>query len=352
MTNQEIPIWRIKYYPNTLDDVCGRTQTILRLNKIIESQNYPHLIFAGPKGIGKTTIAKLFAKTFLGKYYDANFKIIYANVPLTERERELARSDAYISTLKIGSLAGKKITTPAFLRVRVKPFIELKALGGAPFKILIVKNFESLGSNQQGFRRLMEIYGSNCRMILITTKISGIIDPILSRCQVFIIPQVDFNAFQELILKIAEKEGFTIKNEVISYLYKLSEGKIARAIDFLQLCSIKTQDVSVELIYEVASKFRSTNFEAILEHCLKKEFTKARESYRKIISEMKFSTSEFLLEFLNEINKSSLSTPLKIELTNYIAETDFRSLDSRDSDIQVSALLSKICLLTENIKKA
>ncbi|MFW9821061.1 MAG: hypothetical protein ACFFE5_15765, partial [Candidatus Thorarchaeota archaeon] len=176
----EIPVWRVKYHPNNLTQVCGRNQVKLTLKYIIQKGNFPHLLFVGSQGIGKTMITQLFSKEFLGKNYDVNFKLVYADVPLSDEERKQARTEAYISTSKIGSIAGRRITTPAFIQVRIKPFVQLKVLGGAPFKILVVKNFESLGSNQQGFRRLMEIYGSNCRMILITTKISSIINPIIS----------------------------------------------------------------------------------------------------------------------------------------------------------------------------
>ncbi|MCK4780797.1 MAG: hypothetical protein KAT57_11435, partial [Candidatus Lokiarchaeota archaeon] len=172
---EEIPIWRIKYHPKNLDQICGRKKVIETLKHIIQQQNFPHMLFVGAKGIGKTLIAQLFSKEFLKRTYNANFKLVYANIPLSQEERKKARSEAYVSTSKIGSIAGRRITTPAFIQARVKPFVQLKVLGGAPFKILIVKNFEALGQNQQGFRRLMEIYGRNCRMILITTKISSII---------------------------------------------------------------------------------------------------------------------------------------------------------------------------------
>ncbi|MHA2474528.1 MAG: hypothetical protein ACXAES_14990, partial [Promethearchaeota archaeon] len=154
----EIPVWRIKYYPQTIDQICGRKEIKEALSNFITQRNFPHLLFTGSNGIGKTTLASLFSKEFLGKEYDANFRLVYANVPLTDEERKQARSEAYISSSKVGSIAGKRIITPAFIQIKVKPFVQLKVLGDSPFKILIVKNFEALGTNQQGFRRLMEIY--------------------------------------------------------------------------------------------------------------------------------------------------------------------------------------------------
>jgi replication factor C small subunit len=346
---EEIPIWRIKYHPKNLDEICGRENVRETLKHIIQQQNFPHLLFVGTKGIGKTMIAQLFSREFLAKDYEANFKLVYANVPLNEDERKQARSDAYVSTSKIGSSAGRRITTPAFIQARVKPFVQLKVLGDAPFKILIVKNFETLGSNQQGFRRLMEIYGKNCRMILITNKISSIIDPIVSRCQIILISRVKLAKFEELILDIAKKESIDISDDVIDILYRISEGKISRAIDLLQLSSITSNTINIDLLYKNAQKFHNDLIRSLLLVAFKGDFPKARDLARKILSNYKINAHELYQLLLNEINKLPLSKFTKIKLINLIADSDFRTIDGRDNDIQISALLSKICLFSENL---
>jgi len=345
----EIPIWRIKYYPKTLDAICGRKKIKERLKEIINQKNFPHLLFIGSEGIGKTTIARLFSKEFLGSDFNANFKLTYADVPLTEDQRKKARSEAYVSTSKIGSIAGKRITTPAFIAVNVKPFVQLKVLGDTPFKILIVKNFEVLGANQQGFRRLMEIYGSNCRMILLTTKISGIIDPIVSRCQLFLISQVDYKSFKELITKIAHNESLNIKDNVIEVLYKISDGKLSRAIDLLQLCSVSDTTISLKSIYDNSQRFQNDLIRSLLLLTLRGDFPKSREKSREILSKYKYSSQELFNLLLNELSKLPLSKFARIQLINLIADADFRAVDGRDDDIQISALLSKLCYFSENL---
>jgi replication factor C small subunit len=345
--SDKTPIWRIKYLPKSLDEICGRLDIIDRLKNIINKRNFPHLLFVGSEGVGKTTIARLFAKEFLGTYYDANFKIVYADTPLSTEERKKARSDAYVSTSKIGSTAGKTMRSPAFIQIKVKPFVELKALGGVPFKILIVKNFEALGSDQQGFRRLMEIYGSNCRMILITTKISGIIDPIVSRCELFLISQVKYENFEQLILHIAEQESLQLEDKFIEILYKLSEGKISRAIDLLQLCSVKGSTIDMDRLYQNAMQFEKNLIRSLLVMCFKGDFKKARDLARKILSNYKFNAHEFFVNIIEFINKLPLSEYARARLINLIADADFRALDGRDDDIQISALLSKINVLAE-----
>ena len=344
---EEIPIWRIKYYPKNLDQICGRTEIKKALKNIIGQKNFPHLLFIGAEGIGKTTLATLFSKEFLGTEFGANFKLVYAKVPLSEEERKQARAEAYISTSKIGSTAGRRITTPAFIQVKVKPFAQLKVLGAAPFKILIVKNFEALGSNQQGFRRLMEIYGSNCRMILITTKISSIIDPIISRCQIFLIPRVRIEHFGNLMNNIADNESLEFSDESIEILYKISEGRIFQAIDILQLSSVPGNKIDKTVLYENAQRFQNDLIRSLLLLSLKGDFPKSRELVRKILSKYKYTTHELFKLLLNEINKLPLSKYVRSEMINLIADADFRALNGRDSDIQISALLSKFCLFSQ-----
>ncbi|MHA2287919.1 MAG: hypothetical protein ACXABG_03945 [Promethearchaeota archaeon] len=343
----EIPIWRIKYLPKILDDVCGRESIKKRLHEAIKQRNFPHLLFVGEEGIGKTTIANLFSKEFLGSYYDANSKIVYSNVPLTDEERKQARSEAYIPTNKLGSLAGKRITTPAFIRVKIKPFMQLKVLGDAPFKILIVKNFETLGSNQQAFRRLMEIYGTNCRMILITTKISRIIDPILSRCQIFLVSSVEFDSFKDLVQNIAQKESFKIEQDAIEILYKTSEGKISHAIDLLQLCSISGDTIDLDIIYENLIKSQNDMVRGLLLMCFKGNFLKSRELSRKIQTKYKYSAQELFQIMLTELEKIPISKIVRTKILNLIADADFRAVDGRDTDIQVSNLVAKLCSFSE-----
>ncbi len=346
---ENIPIWRIKYFPRTLSNICGREKIIKRLKKIIIQKNFPHLLFVGTEGIGKTTIAHLFSKEFLGKAFDANFKLIYADVPLNEEERKLAKSEAYISKSRIGSTAGKRITTPAFIQAKVKPFVQLKALGYAPFKILIVKDFDKLGSNQQGFRRLMEAYGSNCRMILITTKVSGIIDPIASRCQLFLISQVNYIQFKKLIEEIATAESLNIKENVIKTLYKISEGKISKAIDLLQLSHISGSEIDNNILFEFSKKFRNEDIKTLLQISFQGSFLKARELARKVITTYKYDSHEIFSLILDEMLKLPLNKYAQANLISIIADADIRAIDGRDDDIQISNLLSKICLFSENM---
>jgi replication factor C small subunit len=345
--SEDIPIWRIKYLPKTLDEVYGRSDVKNKLKEYINSKNFPHLLFLGPEGIGKTTIARLFSQEFLGSFYEPNLKIVYADVPLTSEERTKARSEAHYSTNKIGRLAGMTITTPAFIQVQIKPFVRMKAMGDVPFKIVIVKNFETLSSDQQGFRRLMESFGSNCRMILISHNISGIIDPIKSRCQLVMIPPINVKEFEVLIKTVAKNEKIMIENGTEEILYKIAKGKIAKAIDLLQIASINDNTVSVEKLYENSIVFHKDLIRSLLLMTLKGQFHKARELSRRIQSNYKYTVQELFILLYNELTKIPLGTYALANCINVIADADFRAIDGRDSDIQISNLLSKLCYYSE-----
>jgi len=313
----------------------------------MDQGNFPHMLFVGPEGIGKTTLAHLFAKQFLGPNYEINFRLVYADVPLNNEERKTARSEAHIPASKIGSLAGKTIRSPAFLQIKIKPFVQLRALGSVPFKILVVKNFEALGSVQQGFRRLMESYGSNCRMILITQNISGIIDPIISRCQIFMIAPPKYESFKEVVKLISSKESLIIEEEVIVNLYKFTKGKLAQAIDILQLCSLSSATIDNENLSETVMNFQNDLIHSFLLMCLRGDFLKARELSRKIQSIYKYRVSELFILLFQDLAKIPLSDFTYAYLMNVIAEADLRAIDGRDSDIQISNLISKLCYFSE-----
>ncbi len=343
------PVWSVKYKPKTLSEICGREQIKFQLKEYISKKNFPHLLLTGYHGVGKTTIGKCFAKEFLGGSYEFNLKTLFADVPISKEEREQAGIRSTFSTGMIGSRAGKKRYIHPFLDIKVKPFIQIRVLGEAPFKILVVKNFEALGQFQQGFRRLMETYGSNCRMILITSKISTIIDPIISRCQILFIPPVEFKNYSDFIKGVSKKEDININEPALKILYKYSEGQINKAINILQLSAMLSTNINSEVLYEVINSTKDKKIKELLKLILKSDFSAIRAQLRAIRREFNYSAQEVYKKLLDEIFILPLSKSIKIQYINHIAEADFKSIDGLDPDIQLSNLVSKLCLLFEKI---
>jgi replication factor C small subunit len=146
-------VWLEKYRPGTLDEVLGQDHVVDRLKGYARSNQLPHLLFAGPAGIGKTTCAIALAKQMFGEDWENNFQ-------------ELNASDE------------RGINT---VRTKIKDFARTAPLGDADFKIIFLDEADNLTSDAQAaLRRTMEQYAGTCRFILSCNYSSRVIDPIQS----------------------------------------------------------------------------------------------------------------------------------------------------------------------------
>ena len=104
----EHAIWTEKYRPQTFSDVKGQTHIVERVHQFIKQKNMPHLMFAGPAGVGKTSLALVIARELFGDSWKQNFLELNAS---DERGIDV-------------------------IRVKVKDFARTRAIGDVPFKII------------------------------------------------------------------------------------------------------------------------------------------------------------------------------------------------------------------------
>ena len=62
MKQEDIAIWTEKYRPKSFEEVKGQDEIVKRVEAFVKKKNMPHLLFAGPAGVGKTTLALVIAK--------------------------------------------------------------------------------------------------------------------------------------------------------------------------------------------------------------------------------------------------------------------------------------------------
>ncbi len=62
----DVAIWTEKYRPQSFSDIKGQKEIVEKVKAFVEQKNLPHLLFAGPAGVGKTTLALIIGKTMLG----------------------------------------------------------------------------------------------------------------------------------------------------------------------------------------------------------------------------------------------------------------------------------------------
>jgi replication factor C small subunit len=343
-------IWSLKYRPDQLEDISGRSVFIDRFKEMSKKDDLPHMMFAGPKGYGKMLTAILTAKYILGDSFETNCKIVYASDPLTKEERDVVKDQSYVSTSKVGSGAGHSFTWPAFVFSRIKPFVEIKPIGSKAFKILIIRDFHKLQDDQQGFRRLMEKYSNNCRMILLTDEISSIIDPILSRCMLFLFNKIDFESYDKVISMISTKEGLDLKGNISKILYYSTEGRIGESINILQKASLRGKEITHDTIYDSISSEMKLDVNVLIRSLIQADIILAKEKKSKLMKDG-FTSKEILQEISNQIYSLPIEENRKAGLIDLIGNLDYESLDGNDEEIQMENILYQIIKLSEISKQ-
>lgn len=170
-------IWIEKYRPKTIDEFIT-TNELRELFKSFVSNNYiPHLLLHNSTpGVGKTSLAKILMKSL-----DCDYK--------------------YINASDNNGID--------FIRDEIKPFV--MSIGNKDLKVIVLDEFDFTTPNfQAALRNLMETASQSNRFILTCNYISKIIEPIISRCQVF---KIEPPSLKE----VASYTENILKNENIEY---------------------------------------------------------------------------------------------------------------------------------------
>src|SRR3989338_5911134 len=69
---EDSQIWTEKYRPKTFSDVKGQKEIVQRIRHFVEQKNMPHVLFAGPAGVGKTSLALVIARQLFGDSWRQN----------------------------------------------------------------------------------------------------------------------------------------------------------------------------------------------------------------------------------------------------------------------------------------
>lgn len=310
-------IWTEKFRPENFEQVVGQEEVIKRVKNLTNSLNIPHLLFTGPAGTGKSSLAIIVGKELFGSNWKENYLELNAS---DERGIDVVRQ-------------------------KVKDFARTRSIGKVPFKIIFLDEADALTKEaQQALRRTMENFTSNCRFILSCNYSSKIIDPIQSRCAVFRFKLLEKKDIEKIIQRISEAEKLEVAPEAIQSLYEASEGDCRRVINLLQATASISVKITYDLIKTVVASAKPSDIKVVLDYAISGDFINSREKLLDIILKESISGHDIIKSIQKEIWNLKIEPELKVRLTEKVGEIEFRLVEGSDEFVQLEALLASFIL--------
>jgi len=315
----EFAIWTEKYRPKDFREVRGQSEILNRVEAFVKKKNMPHLLFAGPAGVGKTTLSLVIARQLFGDEWRENFLELNAS---DERGIDV-------------------------VRVKVKDFARTRSIGDVPFKIIYLDECDALTKDaQQALRRTMENYTQTCRFILSCNYSSKIIDPIQSRCSVFRFKPLPKEDVFFIIDQIAKQEKLMVDEKAKEALYLICEGDCRRLENVMQSCAAMKSHITEQVIYSVASAARPKEVHEVLMSCVKGDFPGAKNKLLDTMLNHSLAGLDVIKQIQAEAWRLEGVDPRnKLEMVKECGEAEFRMVEGADEFIQLETLMAKFVLI-------
>ena len=246
-----------KYRPKTFSDVVGQEVVVKILKNSILNNKISHAyIFSGPRGTGKTSIAKIFSKAVnCLNTTDGDLCNNYENC--------LQNIDEEIDIIEIDAASNNGVDEIREIRNNVKLMpVHLK------YKVYIIDEVHMLSTSAfNALLKTLEEPPKHVIFILATTEFNKIPATVISRCQKFDFKKITNKQIEDRLKYILEQEKKSLNGEVISLIAKLSDGGLRDAINMLdQVISLEKENVTVDDVYNLIGDISEKNIIILLEN--------------------------------------------------------------------------------------
>ena len=250
------------YRPNSFDEVAGQSHIVQTLKHAIEQNKIAHAyLFCGPRGTGKTSIAKIFAKTINCESKD--------NRPCTKCDNCLAVQEGnHPDIIEIDAASNNGVEEVRNLIEKVK-YAPIKG----KYKVYIIDEVHMMSTGAfNALLKTIEEPPEHVIFILATTEPHKVLPTIISRCQRFDFTKVSKEEIVERIKFILNNENINCEEEVIDTIAQLSDGGLRDALSILDQCIAYAQNnIKIKHINEIYGITTIQEKLAIFDYIFKKD---------------------------------------------------------------------------------
>ena len=305
----------LKYRPQVFRDLIGQDIIVETIEKSISQNKIPNaFLFTGIRGVGKTTIARILAKSLNCESSEKN-NCLKNRCKICE---EISES-RHIDVLEMDAASKTGVDD-------VRDLIEFSRYGptSSKFKIFIIDEVHML--SKQAFNALLKTLEeppAYLKFIFATTEVNKIPVTVLSRCQRFDLSRIKSDELSEFLMKVAEMEKIGINQDVINLISKISEGSVRDALSLLDRISLTNDEsqkgtISLESAREIFGYFDKEFIINLIEKIFDGDEDKTLDLYRQIYQkgiEPKIFLNGFLeiiyyLKNFKNLERVSFSTDL------------------------------------------
>ncbi len=248
-----------KYRPSTFKSVVGQDSITATLKNAIKTQQVAQaFLFCGPRGVGKTTCARIFAKALNCEHLTADFE------PCNECDScKSFNASASFNVYELDAASNNSVEDIRSLneQVRIAP-------QGAKFKVYIIDEVHMLSSQAfNAFLKTLEEPPAYAKFILATTEKHKIIPTILSRCQVYDFKRITDNDIAKHLKFVAQSENITVEDEALRVVAAKADGALRDALSiFDQLVSFSGKNITYQdaiknlNVLDVDNYFKMTDY--------------------------------------------------------------------------------------------
>ena len=331
--NKNSKVLALKYRPQTFDDLIGQEVVSETIINSIKANKVPNAyLFTGIRGIGKTTIARIVAKSLnCSNGIENKCKVKCNNC-------EAITNSNHIDVLEMDAASKTGVDD-------VRDLIEFSRYGptSSKYKIFIIDEVHML--SKQAFNALLKTLEEPpeyLKFIFATTEIKKIPITVVSRCQRFDLSRIKSTELFEFIKKIKKKENGKATDEALKLIVKISEGSVRDALSLLDraLLSIDGEkELDLNTAQKIFGYFDKSQLIDLFDLVLKGDQNKVIENYRKIYDQG-IEPKVFINDFLEILYYFKNINSLTLEGTNFsLNDEEFDEIKKKSENIDNETLI-------------